>query len=45
LIGFRSGNTWEPETNIYAKDKIEDFENKFKQIPKIQPGNNKYKSK
>jgi len=32
-----SGNTWEPENNIYAKDKIEDFENKMKQVPKSMP--------
>jgi len=25
-----SQNTWEPEVNIYAKDKIEEFEKKFK---------------
>ena len=24
-----SDNTWEPAGNIYAKDKIEEFENKF----------------
>ena len=31
---FRASNTWEPEENIYAKDKIEDFEAKFRQLPK-----------
>ena len=29
-IYCRSQNTWEPEVNIYAKDKIEEFEKKFK---------------
>jgi len=29
-----ASNTWEPEENIYAKDKIEEFEAKFKQVPK-----------
>jgi len=29
-----ASNTWEPEENIYAKDKIEDFEAKFRQLPK-----------
>ena len=31
---YRASNTWEPEENIYAKDKIEDFEAKFRQLPK-----------
>ena len=30
LFFSRSQNTWEPEVNIYAKDKIAEFEKKFK---------------
>ena len=33
-IVLSASNTWEPEENIYAKDKIEEFEAKFKQVPK-----------
>ena len=39
-----SSNTWEPAANIYAKDKIEEFENKFKASSKVVKSKRKPKT-